>query len=165
MPSSCSSLCASGVICRNEERNILRRWPKVAAVTRSSIATLHSGCEVAFGTSSTREESTLGRGVKGEQDAREGAPLAEHGEPPIVAGAGLCHDAERDLALKHQHQAVEPGRPRLSLEPANEEGGRDTIGQVGDDACRWLQVEGAIIDLTRVGGDNLEPPRIGFCDV
>ena len=38
-------------------------------------------------------------------------------------------------------------------------GVRDAIGQVGDDACRRRQAEGAIVDLTRIGGDNVEPAQ------
>ena len=106
-----------------------------------------------------------GCGGKGQQNAGIGAPLAEHGEAAEVLAAWLGHDAERDLALKHEHQPVEPGRPGLGLEPADQERRGDAIGKVGDDAGRALHIEGAIVDLARVAGDNLEPPRIGRGDI
>ena len=64
------------------------------------------------------------------------APAGEHGEPAIGLRARLRHDALGDLALEHQHQPVVPGRPRLGGEPADEQRGRDVVGQVGDDARR-----------------------------
>src|SRR5262249_42583541 len=75
-----------------------------------------------------------GGGRKGKQNARGGAPRAEHRETSIVLAARLGHDAERDLALEHENQPIEPRRPWLGLEPADEEGSGNAVGQVGDNA-------------------------------
>ena len=46
-----------------------------------------------------------------------------------------------------------------------EEGRGDAIGQVGDDAGGRGQRESAIVDLSRIGGDDLEPARVERGDV
>ena len=71
-----------------------------------------------------------------EQDARLGAPAGQHRQAAVRLRARRRGDAFRDLALEHQHQPVEPGRPRLGGQPADQERGRDVVGQVGDDARR-----------------------------
>ena len=75
-----------------------------------------------------------GRGRDVEQDFRLRAPARQHREPAVGLRAGLRHDALGDLALEHQHEPVVPGRPRLDGEPADQQRGRDVVGQVGDDA-------------------------------
>ena len=96
-----------------------------------------------------------------EQDSRLGPQLAQHREPAVIAAARLGDDAERDLALEHEHQAVEPWRPRFGFEPADEKRCGDTIGKVGNDTSRRLDIEAPVVDRPRVGGDDFEPPRIG----
>ena len=71
-----------------------------------------------------------------EQDLGLGAPAGQHAKAAIGLRAGRCDDALGDLALEHQGHRVVPGRPRLGLEPTDQQRRRNVVGQVGDDARR-----------------------------
>ena len=118
-------------------RSILRRWPNAAAVTCSSRRRSHGLRRLARyqphhrrGDLGLRHER---RGRDVEQDFGFRAPVREHAEPPVSLLVLARDDAHRHLALKHQHHHVVPGRPRLDREPADQQRGRDVVGQVGDD--------------------------------
>ena len=88
------------------ERSILRRWPKAAAVTRSSVVTSQAGSRAA------RNELHDGRGDLGrrregapvdvEELARVGTPLAEDRKPAIGLAARRGDDALGHFLLEHQ---------------------------------------------------------------
>ena len=59
----------------------------------------------------------------------------------------------RHLALKHQHGAVVPRRPRLDGEPRDQKRGGDVVRQIGDDAHRR-----ALEARARIEG-RARPPR------
>ena len=61
-----------------------------------------------------------------------------------------------DFALEHQGQRSPPRRPRPA-EPAQQQGGADIVGQVGDD-MRAVAGLGALVDLHRVAFDHPQPP-------
>ena len=65
-----------------------------------------------------------------------GPVLREHGKPAISFRARRGDDALGDFALKHQHHAIEPRRPRLRLEPIDQKQRRNIVGQVGCDRDR-----------------------------
>ena len=123
------------------ERSILRRWPKAAAVTRSSVA-FDAGRE-RRGARTDRDDARgdLGRRHEGarrhvEQDARLGQPLHQHRKPAIGFAARRRGEAQRDLALEHQGQAFVFADP---VEPAEQQRRGDVVGQVGDDLARRLR--------------------------
>ena len=92
---------------RRLARSILRRWPKAAAVTRSSTSRRHAGSGFAFGISCTIDDVTLGGGVKAERLTSNSffarrTVLAQHREPAEVLAAGLRHDALGHFLLEHQ---------------------------------------------------------------
>ena len=150
-------------------RSILRRWPKAAAVTRSS-ARRSQGRGSARGTSCTSDDVTFGGGTNAdgrdvEQDLRLRAPARQHREAAIGLRAGLGDDALGDLALEHQHEPVVPGRPRLDGEPRDEQRGRDVVGQVGDDADRAAAEIGPRVEFQRVAGHDRQPARIVLGDL
>ena len=101
-----------------------------------------------------------GRRGKREENAGRGAPLSNHRKPAIVFAAGRGHDPFGELALKHQHHAVEPGRPGVALQPGDEEGRGDAIGQVGDDAHGGGKRKRGVVEILCIGGNNIETPRI-----
>ncbi len=120
-------------------RSIFRRWPKAAAATCSSARRSHGFRRAARhqphhrgGHLWLRHEGCR-RNV--EQDFGFGAPVGEHGEPAIGLVILACDDPLGDLALKHQHHHVVPGRPWFDREPVHQKRGRDIVGQVGDDLC------------------------------
>ena len=84
----------------------------------------------------TRALLALGarRVIAVERDERA-LPALEHREPPVGLIVLARDDAFGDLALKHQHHHVVPGRPRLDRQPVDQQGGRDIVRQVGDDFC------------------------------
>ena len=122
-------------------RSILRRWPKAAFATcDNSFGSQGSG--EGFGNELHHRGGDLGRrresrGREIEQDARARPPAAEHGEPAIIGALRRRRDdALGDLALEHQHIAIEDGRPGLRLDPARQQLGGDIIGKIGADARR-----------------------------
>ena len=119
-------------------RSILRRWPKAASVTFCSAMRFAGQRRAARNQLDQRRRHLGRRHERGrrdvEQDARLGAPAGQHRQPAVGLRAGRRGDAFRDLALEHQHQPVEPGRPRLGGQPGDQQRGRDVVGQVGDDA-------------------------------
>ena len=93
MPSPSSRASLSGVICRSDERSILRLWPKAAAVTFSSAEISQGGLRRLARHELDQSGIDLGprrEGAAGkrEQDARRGAPLRKHGKPPVILAAG-----------------------------------------------------------------------------
>ena len=100
-----------------------------------------------------------------EQDFGLGAPVGEHREPAIGLVILLRDDPLGDLALKHQHHHVVPGRPWLDREPVHQQRGRDIVGQVGDDFCTFAAQHRAGIEALRVGVHDLEPPGIALGDI
>jgi hypothetical protein len=64
MPSPAKSVCGSAMMGLRLERSILRRWPKAAAVTFSSVSTAQGTGGTASGTIETIADVTLGCGVK-----------------------------------------------------------------------------------------------------
>ena len=117
-------------------RSILRRWPNAAAVRRSRTGgSMPSGS--AIGRKWTIAEATLGGGregaaVDGERDPRLAPPLRGNRKPAIMLVAGARDDPLGDFALEHQGQRAPPRRPRPG-QPAQQQGGADIVGQVGDD--------------------------------
>ncbi len=95
-----------------------------------------------------------------EQDPRLRAPAGQHGKPAVIGAlGGRCDDAQRDLALEHQRQAIEERRPRLGLEPTGQEARADVIGEIGADADRrpaGLGDQHFRRDGQGVGRDHLE---------
>jgi hypothetical protein len=73
------------------------------------------------------------------------------------------HDALGDLALEHQRQALEEGRPRLHCQPAGQQLRTDIVGQVGDDPRRPVRQD-AIVHLHGIATDHRQPPGICFGD-
>ena len=63
-------------------------------------------------------------------------PLRKNREAAIGLRARRGNDAICNLALKHQHHAVEPRRPWLRLEPADKQQGGDAVRQVGGNRHR-----------------------------
>ena len=95
-----------------------------------------------------------------EQDFGLGAPVGEHREPAIGLVILARDDPLGDLALKHQHHHVVPGRPRLDREPVDQQSGGDVVGQVGDDFCAFAAEHRARIEALRVGVHDLQPAGI-----
>ena len=106
-----------------------------------------------------------GRGRNVEQDFGLGAPVGEHREPPIGLLVLVRDDPLGDLALKHQHHHVVPGRPRLDRQPVDQQLGRDIVRQVGDDFCLAAVEQGSWIEMLRVGVDDFQPARITLRDI
>ena len=95
-----------------------------------------------------------------EQDFCLGAPVREHAEPSIGLVVLVCHDTLGDLALKHQHHRVVPGRPGFDRQPIDQECGRDIVRQVGDDFCAAGSEPWTWVEMLRIGTDDLQPSRI-----
>ena len=120
----------------------------------------------ARGTSRTERRGHLRRRHEGgrrnvEQDFRLAAPRS----PAPRAGhrsssPGAATMRSRHLALEHQHQPVIPRRPGLGGQPGDEQGGRDVVGQVGDDARRPPSRYGRGSNVKRVAGDDGEAAGI-----
>ncbi len=142
-------------------RNILRRWPNAAAVTRSSAGRRAGASGLARGMIATTLDVTFGGWHKSpgghvEQNLHFGEPLREHGKAPVRFAARQGGQALGHLALKHQGQAlVLPG----PLEPAEEERSGDVIGQVRDDLAGFLG-ERRGVDFEGIPGNKIKAPRI-----
>ena len=95
-----------------------------------------------------------------EQDLRLAAPVGEHAEPAIGLLVLARDDALGDLALEHQDHHVVPGRPGLGGEPADQELGRDVVGQVGDDLCALAVEQRTRIEGHGIAMHDLEPAGI-----
>ena len=112
----------------------------------------------ARGTSRTTDDVTLGGGTKAE-GATSNRIFASHASPPApTAGRRSCCPARRRCARPPRAgtsaPAVVPGRPRLGGQPADQQRGRDVVGQVGDDArARAAQMRARIEARAR------RPPR------
>ena len=100
------------------------------------------------------------RGRNVEQDLGRSAPVREHAEPPVGFVIFLRDDTLGHLALEHQHHHVVPRRPRLDREPADQQRGRDVVGQVGDDFRLGAAEQRPRIESLRVGVDDIQPSRI-----
>ena len=116
-------------------RNILRRWPNAAAVTRSRHALSAGASGAARGRSETTAEATFGGGVK----AAAGRPnngTASHnhwvrtGKPAIGFRRRPGGQPVGDFALEHQDHAF---HVRQIVQPADQQGRADIVGQVADD--------------------------------
>ena len=70
---------------------------------------------------------------------------------------GCGDEAQGDLVLEHQGQAVERADP---VEPAEQQRRCDVVGQVGDDLARGCG-EGRRVEVERVAGDDLQPAGKG----
>ena len=148
----------------------MRLWPKAAAVTRSMRERRKQALRRLARHELDQRRIDLGAwreggGRNGEENAGVRAPLGEHGQPPVILGSRLGHDAVGHLALEHQHEPIEPRRPWLGLEPADEQRRGDAVGQIGDDAGGRGEAQGAAIDLARIGGDDRRavPDRARRC--
>ena len=86
--------------------------------------------------------------------------MREHRKAAVSFGAGFRHDAFRHLALKHQHQAIVAGRPRLNFQPADQKDGRDIVGQVGDDANIGIPQMLGGIEFQRVAFNDRKTSRM-----
>ena len=122
-------------------RSIFRRWPKAAAVTRSSVARSQgSGARrAAPARPATRSPSAAAR--RPTARCRTGSRLASATAPAPRAGhklfePGCGDDALGHLALEHQHQASHTTAARVRRRASDQQRRGDIVGQVGDDARR-----------------------------
>ena len=99
-----------------------------------------------------------------EENAGLRAPLRQDRKPPVVLAARRCDDPLGHLALKHQDHAVEPGRPRVGLEPGDEEG-VSRRHRAGWRRCgQGREAQAREVDLHRVSGHDIETSGIGCGD-
>ena len=143
-------------------RSILRRWPKAAAVTCSSARRSH-GSGAARGTSRTTDEVTLGGGTKaaGETSNRILVSARQFGEhrraghrPRRPALATMRSATSRwNISTMMSYQG---GHGSVVSQPTSS-GGRDVVGQVGDDPGPLAAEHRARIEMLRVGVHGLEP--------
>ena len=85
--------------------------------------------------------------------------LGKHREAAIVLCSRDGHKPVDDFLLEHQHHVGDVAR---RVEPANEQGGRHIVRQIGDDPA-WCCAEVKGLDLQGIGFDKIEsPPRRGL---
>ena len=147
-------------------RSILRRWPKAASVTRSQRAAFAGRAALARGTSSTSDDVTLGGGTKAlTARCRTGCAPRCASRPAPTAGRRSWSRAAATMRSATSRWNIStsrsiPRRPRLGGQPADQQRGRDVVGQVGDDARRRAVELRSRIEVERVAGDDLEPAGI-----
>src|SRR5262250_2445793 len=116
MPAAARIGCGSPPSARKLCRSILRRCPKAAAVTRSSVVWAQ-GRGAVRGTSRTTDEVTLGGGTKAEG-----------------ATSNMILASVRHPAREHHGERIIPRRPGFDTEPTQQKRGRDVVGEVRDNA-------------------------------
>src|ERR1700728_1668144 len=132
--------------------------PAVALKRRRARQDLHQrGCDL-------RRRHEGGR-VYIEEYPRLAAPLHQDGEASVALRSGLGDDALGDLALEHEGGGVIPGRPRLHDYPSDQQGRRDVVGQIGDDASRALREARAWIERERIGRYDVQTAGVVFGDL
>ena len=134
IPAAESSLAASPNDLR-DERSILRRWPKAAAVTRSRSSSGRGEPLRRAASAAPRLEATLGGGTKASagmsnSDRTSHTPLGDHREPAI----GLASRVPRPGARRPPSGTSGSwSRRQRRAQPADQQGRGDVVGQVGDD--------------------------------
>ena len=78
---------------------------------------------------------TKARGGRSNRIFGSAQPLHQHRQPAVGRAARRRDEPLGDLALEHQGQAFVLADP---VEPAQQQRGRDVVGQVGDDLARRL---------------------------
>ena len=139
MPAAASSASVSPPSDFRLARSILRRWPKAAAVTRSSVATGSRRPGRGARHEPTTLDVTLGGGTKArgrhvEQDRRARsaiAPAPTAGHRPSLPR--LRDEALGHLLLEHQGQRLNHGGQWSRSSQRDQQRRRDVVGQVGDD--------------------------------
>ena len=114
-------------------RSILRRWPKAAAVTRSSgrkSARRPSGRPQLHHRGHDLGGRNEGGGRHVEQALHRADMLGQDGQASVRLGARLGRQAVDDLLLEHQDHV---GDLVGLVQPADQQRRRDVVGEVGDD--------------------------------